>query len=112
MPDIAPPLGRRLLSLMAVGCGVSVANNYYNQPLLPEMATGLHVPQAWVGYIPAITQAGYTLGLLLFVPLGDRLERRRLIVLMLAATVVALLAVASATTFPVLALASFAVGLT
>lgn len=112
MPHTPTTLSRRLLYLMAVGCGVSVANNYYNQPLLPAMARGLQASEAWVGYLPALTQAGYTLGLLFFVPLGDRLERRRLIVTLLGTTVGALLAAAAAGSFLWLALASFAVGLT
>jgi predicted MFS family arabinose efflux permease len=64
--------------LMAVGCGIDVADNYYHQPLLPQMAHGVHASEAWAGYLPALNQAGFALGLLLFVPLGDRLERRRL----------------------------------
>ncbi len=112
MPDSQAPLSRPLLYLMAVGCGVSVANNYYNQPLLPEMARSLQESEAAVGYLPALTQAGYTLGLLLFVPLGDRLERRRLTVVMLGTTVLALVAVGLSTAFLPLALANFAVGLT
>jgi predicted MFS family arabinose efflux permease len=96
---------------MATGCGLAVANNYYCQPLLREMAGGLHVPEAWAGYIPAATQAGYALGLLLFVPLGDMLERRRLIEVVLGAAVGTLLAVAIAPTFPLLVVASFVLGL-
>jgi predicted MFS family arabinose efflux permease len=96
---------------MAAGCGLSVANNYYCQPLLPEMAERCHVPEAWAGYIPAATQAGYALGLLLFVPLGDVLERRRLTELVLTASVATLLAVAVAPTFPWLMAMSFVLGL-
>jgi hypothetical protein len=40
--------------LMAVGCGIDVADNYYHQPLLPQMAHGVHAPEAWAGYLPAL----------------------------------------------------------
>ena len=97
--------------LMAVGCGIDVADNYYHQPLLPQMAHGVHAPEAWAGYLPALNQAGFALGLLLFVPLGDLFERRRLVVLSLGAAATLLVMVAVAPTFPVLAAALFTLGL-
>jgi hypothetical protein len=48
---------------MPVGCDLAVANNYYCQPLLREMAEGLHVPEVWAGSVPVATQAGYAFGL-------------------------------------------------
>jgi predicted MFS family arabinose efflux permease len=110
-PEAHQPLKHCTVLLMAVGCGLAVANNYYHQPLLPQMAEGVHVPEAWVGYLPALNQAGFTLGLLLFVPLGDLYERRRLICLSLGAVAVVLVAVAEAPTYAVLAPAVFTLGL-
>ena len=95
---------------MAAACGIAVANIYYNQPLLGLIAGRFgHSPIA--ASIPTATQLGYALGLFLLVPLGDLLERRRLIVaqfLVLALTLVAAAAAPSALT---LALASLFVGL-
>src|SRR5262245_43090852 len=107
-PEAQRPLTRRTTLLMAGGCGLAVANNYYHQPLLPQMADGVHAPEVWAGYLPALNQAGFGLGLLLFVPLGDLFERRRLVVLSLGAAAVMLAAVAVAPTFSVLAAAIFA----
>jgi predicted MFS family arabinose efflux permease len=59
---------------------VSVANVYYAQPLLGRIAAGLHVGAAQLGLVTTVTQAGYLLGLILIVPLGDLVDRRRLIV--------------------------------
>jgi predicted MFS family arabinose efflux permease len=73
-------VGRRLSMLLAVACGVSVANVYYAQPLLGQIAAGLHVGAAQLGLVTTVTQAGYLLGLILIVPLGDLVDRRRLIV--------------------------------
>lgn len=101
----------RTVLLMAVGCGLAVANNYYHQSLLPLMAHGVHAPEAWAGYLPALNQAGFALGLLLFVPLGDLFERRGLVVLSLGAATALLVVVAVAPNFPVLAAAVFALGL-
>ena len=101
---------RRTVLVMAVGCGLSVANLYYSQPLLVEMARDLKVPPTRMGMVSALSQVGYTLGLLLFVPLGDLLERRRFVLVMLGAVTLALLAVAAAPGPTWLAVASLAMG--
>ncbi len=103
-------LSRGTLTLLAVTAAVAVANLYYNQPLLPEMARSFGAGAGAVGSVPTLTQLGYAVGLFLLVPLGDAVELRRLIVLTLAATSVALAAVALAPTAAVLALASFVMG--
>jgi len=87
-------LGSTLLRVMAVAAGVSVANLYYAQPLLNTLATGFRVSEGAAGIIITMTQLGYALGLVLLVPLGDLVERRRLIMWISLAAVVALLAAA------------------
>jgi predicted MFS family arabinose efflux permease len=74
-------VSRRLTMLLAMACGVSVANVYYAQPLLGQIGAGLHVSAAQLGLVTTVTQAGYLLGLILIVPLGDLADRRRLIVM-------------------------------
>jgi predicted MFS family arabinose efflux permease len=101
-----------LTLLMAVASGLGVANLYYCQPLLADMGRDFHVSIGQVGLIPMFTQLGYALGMLLFVPLGDMLERRRLIVIMLFAVAGALLAVAFSPAFWFLVTFSFLLGLT
>src|SRR5438874_687497 len=103
---------KRILRVMAVGCGLSVANNYYAQPLLAEMGRYFSVPDRRMGLVAMLSQVGFAVGLLVFVPLGDRLERRSFIVVMLGAVTVALLGVAVAPNFAWLAVASLAVGVT
>jgi predicted MFS family arabinose efflux permease len=80
LASLGVPVGRRLSMLLAVACGVSVANVYYAQPLLDRIGAGLHVGAAQLGLVTTVTQAGYLLGLVLIVPLGDLVDRRRLIV--------------------------------
>ncbi len=103
---------KRTLWAMAVGSGLAVANIYYNQPLLADMGRYFDVPDRRMGMVSMLTQVGYAAGMLLFVPLGDRLERRSFILTMLGAVVVALLGVAVAPSFHWLALASLLVGVT
>ncbi|MDI9260633.1 MFS transporter [Alicyclobacillus sendaiensis] len=94
-PSPAPPLSRRLVLLMAVAAGVGVANLYYLQPLLHEIQVGFHAASWQVGLAATLTQIGYALGLFLFVPLGDSLERRSLIVRMCIVTAGVLLMLAA-----------------
>ncbi|EPL10587.1 twin-arginine translocation pathway signal [Pseudomonas sp. CF161] len=85
-----------MVLLFAVACGLAVGNVYYAQPLLDAMGQAFGMPAASVGGVVSLTQVGYGLGLLLLVPLGDLLNRRRLIVGQTLLSVVALLVVALA----------------
>lgn len=83
---------RWLIFLLATGAGFSVAAIYYAQPLLPLMGRDLHLTINGMGLVPTLTQAGYALGILFLLPLGDRYDRRRLILLKSAALALLLLA--------------------
>lgn len=102
--------GRTLL--FAVGGGAAVGNLYWAQPLLEEIASALHTSSSTAGLLVTVTQVGYALGILLLVPLGDVLDRRRLVPGVLVASAVALLLAAAAPTFGVLLGALALVGLT
>lgn len=105
------PLTRSLTLLLAVTCALAVASVYFAQPLLESMATSLGVATGKVGLVVGATQAGYAVGLLLVVPLGDLFERKRLIVCQLLLSAAALLAVGLAQDWAVLLLAMSLVGL-
>src|SRR3990167_7647597 len=75
----APGLSTPVLLLMAVACGLCAGSNYFNQPLLHSIATQLQVRDASAALIVTLAQVAYAAGLLFLVPLGDMLERRRLI---------------------------------
>lgn len=105
----APPR-RGLIALLAIAAGATVANLYYLQPLLAHVAHAFRVSEAQAGLTVTAAQAGYALGLLLIVPLGDGVERRRLIAGMTLLCAVTLLAVAAAPGFAWLLAANFALG--
>ncbi len=107
-----PRLSRRLVLLLATACGAAVANNYYAQPLLHTIAATFGVPVATAGLLVTAGQVGYAVGLALLVPLGDLLERRRLISRMLVITAAAQALAATAPGIAVLASALAVAGVT
>ncbi|WP_170975437.1 MFS transporter [Martelella alba] len=101
---------RLTLWIMALTAGLVVANNYYNQPLLGDLAASFGVREQQASNIAALTQLGYALGMLFLLPLGDKVERRNLISIMLLLAAGALLAFAAAGNFPQLLLFGFLIG--
>jgi predicted MFS family arabinose efflux permease len=96
--------------VLSICCGLSVATAYYNQALLPLIGDSFAVSTAHTGQVATATQLGYALGLLLFVPLGDRIQRRHLIMALLSVNVVSLLWCASTRSYGALLFSSVAVG--
>jgi MFS family permease len=95
---------------MACACGIAVANIYYNQPML-RIITRSFPGELAPNLIPTATQFGYATGLLLLVPLGDLLMRRRLIVSQFLMLALALFLAAVALTGWTLLCASLIVGI-
>ena len=81
--------------LLAIACGVIVANVYYCQPLSGPIGIALGMPRESYGLIVTLSQVGYGAGLLLLVPLGDLIENRRLVVMLMAVESACLLLAAS-----------------
>jgi predicted MFS family arabinose efflux permease len=107
-----PGLPRRLVVLLAVACGAAVANNYYAQPLLHTIGTSFGVPGSTAGLLVTAGQVGYAAGLAFLAPLGDVLERRRLITRMMVVTSAALAVAAAAPDIAALGSALAVVGVT
>jgi predicted MFS family arabinose efflux permease len=105
-------MDRRLVAVMAASTGLAVANTYYAQPLLPSIAHAFGTSAGVAGLVVSVTQAGYALGLVAILPLGDLVERRRLVVALAALTGLLLFAVGSAPTMPWLLGAMALVGMT
>jgi predicted MFS family arabinose efflux permease len=103
---------RGLTLLFAGAGGAAVGNLYWAQPLLDLIARDLHASPSAAGWLVTATQIGYAAGILLIVPLGDILDRHRLIPMMMLAAAAALVVCAVAPSFPVLLVALAAVGVT
>lgn len=107
-----PELTRSTLWLMTIASGMVVANIYYNQPLLVEIAATFGVTEARVGTISMLTQVGYAVGLLFIIPLGDMLRRKRLILIDFVLIILSLLLAAFAPNVYTLMAASLLIGAT
>ena len=83
--------------LLACACGLIVANLYYAQPLAGPIGASLGLSPSATGLIVTLTQIGYGIGLLFIVPLGDLVETRRLVRVLIALVAVALLGAALST---------------
>ncbi|HEY2039846.1 MAG TPA: MFS transporter [Edaphobacter sp.] len=105
------PTPRTPLPFLGMACAVGVSTMYYNQPLLEEMGRTYKADAGTMGFVAVATQVGYALGLLFFVPMGDVLERRALMMRLYAAVAVALVVVAAAPTLTWLIAGSVAIGI-
>ncbi|WP_160139593.1 MFS transporter [Chryseobacterium sp. c4a] len=105
-----PELTQSLLWLITITTGIVVGNNYYNQPLLGLMAKDFQVTEAAISIIAMLTQVGFAVGLLFIVPLGDMVQRKKLILSIFLLIIVSLMGMVLAPTLPWLYIASFMVG--
>ncbi|MCG2611757.1 MFS transporter [Flavobacterium sp. SM15] len=103
-------LSRTDVGFMAACTGLIVANLYYCQPLIVLIAKEFSVAESMAGRVTYLTQAGYAVGMFFMVPLGDKLERKKQILLTTLAAVLALFLAATATNFLMLQIASFLIG--
>lgn len=106
-----PSLPRALVLLLATGAGLGVAALYYSQPMLGVLATDLHVSDRAIGFVPTLTQFGYAAGILLLAPLGDRYDRRHIILAKSLILALALLVSGLAPNLNLLLLTSLVIGL-
>ncbi|MCD4499772.1 MFS transporter [Chromobacterium vaccinii] len=107
----ASGLSVSIVWLLAICCAASVANVYYAQPLLDAIAADFGISHAMVGGVITATQLGCALALFFVVPLGDLLDRKRLVTLQLVALMLALVLVCSANSLWLLLAAMVGVGM-
>ncbi len=106
-PDVSP----YTILTLAAACGLLVANIYYAQPLIAEIAQSLGLATGAAGLIVTMSQIGYGVGLLFVVPLGDLVENRRLILISVALSAVALACAAFAPSAAVFLTCAAVIGL-
>lgn len=99
-----------LLWTLSIMAGISVANIYYNQPLLNRISRDLGITEFDANLMTVITQIGYATGLLFIIPLGDLIRRRKIVLVSFSVLIVCLLTIASSPNFSVILTASFFTG--
>jgi len=109
-PDL-PRLGTAMLLLLASGAGFAVAALYYAQPMLGVLGAELNAGARAVGLVPTLTQLGYALGILLLAPLGDRFNRKHIILAKVVVLALAMLMSALVPSIHWLLVACLATGL-
>ncbi|MBV8658549.1 MAG: MFS transporter [Burkholderiales bacterium] len=109
--DPGSSLTSGLIMLLAVGTGLAVASIYYSQPMLSVIAAQLGASHTAIGLVPTLTQLGYAFGILLLAPLGDKYDRKRIMLIKAVVLCLALLAAGAAPGIGVLLAASLVIGL-
>ena len=110
--QVTESLPTPLVFTLAAGAGLSVASIYYSQPMLDIISKQFNASIGSVGMVPMLTQAGYALGILLLAPLGDRHDRRTIILIKGLLLMAALLLCGFSGGLNALLIASFVTGLT
>lgn len=105
-----PELTQLTLWIMTIATAVVVANLYYNQPLLEDIARTFHTTRAKVGKVSMLTQVGYATGMFFLVPLADMVKRKRLMLIVFAFILISLIVTALAPSIDLLIIASFFLG--
>ncbi|MEC1984132.1 MFS transporter [Bacillus cereus] len=100
-----------LVILLATACGIIVANLYYAQPLIGVISNEIGLSNSSAGLIVTLTQIGYVVGLLFLVPLGDIVENKKLILILLFLSAFALISMVFVKSATLLLIASFFIGL-
>jgi predicted MFS family arabinose efflux permease len=100
-----------LVLLLAISCGLVVANIYYAQPLVGPISIALGMPSHSAGLIVTLTQIGYGLGLLFVIPLADYVENRRLVLTAVALSALSMLAAAWSSSAPVFLVSALLTGI-
>ena len=100
-----------LAGLFAICSGLAIGNLYWAQPLLVQITNGFGLSAASGGLLITATQIGYAIGILFIVPLGDFVRRKRLISIVMALSVIALISCALSPSFIILSLSLFSMGI-
>ncbi|WP_222535995.1 MFS transporter [Pedobacter polysacchareus] len=111
LPNQSTKIRSGVIPLMAVSAGIIVANVYYNQPILREIGLTMQASESEIGKISMISQLGYGLGMFFLLPLGDKVNRKNLIILLSSLLCLSLILVSFSHTLLQISVLSFFVGL-
>ena len=100
-----------LAVLFAICSGLAIGNLYWAQPLLVQITNGFGLSAASGGFLVTATQIGYAIGILFIVPLGDFVQRKKLISIVMLMSIATLIGCALAPSFIILALSLFSMGI-
>ena len=102
---------RGLIALMIVSAFIIAGGIHYQTPMLASIATEFQADAATTGWIPTLSFGGMMVGILFFVPLGDRIDKRRLVLAKIVVLALAQVLMAAAPSIEVLAAGSLVTGI-
>ncbi|RYE56313.1 MAG: MFS transporter [Sphingobacteriales bacterium] len=111
MNSVKRPLSNTQILIMSATAGICVANVYYSQPILTSIAHSLNIDEHAAGLITVLSQAGYGLGLFFITPLGDKMDRKKLILYLQLLLIASLIGMALSPGVAILYVSSLAIGL-
>ncbi|MFJ3487431.1 MFS transporter [Pseudomonas sp. NPDC090202] len=114
LPDTSnsPAIASRgKIVMMAIIAGAVITNLYCVQPILPLIAASLEIDQTTVDIVAGMALLGFAFGLALLLPLGDRFDRRKLVLGQIVVAIVFALAAAASPSVWTLIAASFGLGM-
>jgi len=111
MNSVKRPLSDTQILIMSATAGICVANVYYSQPILASIAHSLNIDEHAAGIITVLSQAGYGLGLFFITPLGDKMDRKRLVLYLQLLLIASLIGMALSPSVAILYVTSLAIGL-
>ena len=112
MSEVKSQLSSGQVLGMAIVAGICVSNIYFAQPILHQIAESFKVPESKMGIMVGLGQVGYGAGLLTLVPLGDKVDRKKLILILLSTLFLVLIAIGLVSSYYVIFLFSLLLGLT
>lgn len=108
---VETPIPGKMVFTLAAGAGLAVASIYYSQPMLQVMGASLNANVSSTGLVPTLTQIGYAVGIFFLIPLGDRFDRRLVILVKSLLLAMALWLCSLAGNIHVMLLASLSIGI-
>ena len=105
--ETKPEINKKIvIPVMAIAAGILIANVHYTQPILKDMAEATHVTDEKIGKVYMLAQLGYCLGMFFLLPLGDKLRRKNLTLILCGLLCIALLLMSVSTSYTMLCVLS------
>jgi len=98
------------MALFVISAFSMAGSMHFQTPILPEFGRTFGVDRATVGWVATLSFGGFFTGVVLLTPLGDAVDKRKLILAKLVGLIIAQLVMGLAPSFAVLLVGAFVTG--